>query len=466
MTEKEEKKKKPDAPESSQRMQIVLPPRFFWRAFLVLAGITLFFLLVWNINWFWRNFLALISMLTPFIVGAGLAFVIKIPMNSIERQLIRFDWLKERRGITRVFSIILSLLFVIFFLVGVITLVFPQIVQSVNMLVERMPVLVEQLAEWMEDIEFLDNYADGVRSELGGFSWGLIVEKMASFLKTGAGVFDNVLVAASSIMSGLTNTVIAFLFMLYVLAAKEKVGEHSLRLLYSFSKEKVADKITYVMHMMHENFTVFVSGTVIGAIVAGVMTFLAMVILRLPYPGMISIVIAVANLVPIIGSIIGVMIGTLVIFIVSPLQALLFLIVVIVIMQIEGNILFPKLIGKAMGLPAMWTLLAISLGGSLLGILGIWLFVPLFSSGYAILAEASAVALKKKKIDLSEKTGSRVAFDVRLNMGMSESEALACSGRKSSFKTVFKDFGQSLKRIRTKLSRKNKANDKDNDIDD
>ena len=117
MTEKEEKKKKPDAPESSQRMQIVLPPRFFWRAFLVLAGITLFFLLVWNINWFWRNFLALTSMLTPFIVGAGLAFVIKIPMNSIERQLIRFDWLKERRGITRVFSIILSLLFVIFFLV-------------------------------------------------------------------------------------------------------------------------------------------------------------------------------------------------------------------------------------------------------------------------------------------------------------------------------------------------------------
>lgn len=113
---------------------------------------------------------------------------------------------------------------------------------------------------------------------------------------------------------------------------------------------------------------------------------------------MISIVIAVANLVPIIGSIIGVIIGTLVIFIVSPLQALLFLIVVIVIMQIEGNILFPKLIGKAMGLPAMWTLLAISLGGSLLGILGIWLFVPLFSSGYAILAEASAVALKKRRL--------------------------------------------------------------------
>lgn len=459
-----EKNKKPDL-KTPQCVQVQLPPKFFWRLFLVLAALTLFFLLIWNIDWFWRNFLALLGMLTPFIVGAALAFVIKIPMNTIERQLIKNDWLCKRRGVTRVLSITLSLFFVIIFIVGIVTLVLPQIVQSVNMLVARMPALVAQVAEWMEGVEFLEPYADNVRSELGGFSWQLIAERIGSFLRSGAGIFDNVITAVNSIMSGLTNTVIAFLFMLYVLAAKEKVCEHSRRLLYSFSKEKVADKTLYVFHIMHENFTAFVSGTVIGAIIAGALTFVAMVILRLPYPGMISVVIGVASLVPIIGSIVGVALGTIIIFIVSPLQALVFLVVVIILMQIEGNVIFPRLVGKAMGLPAMWTLLAISLGGSLLGILGIWFFVPLFSSAYTLLAEASAVRLKKKQIDLREKTGAEIAFYVRTDMGMSEEEARASSRRKGSPRAVGLNFRQSLKQLRTKLSRKNKSANKDEDND-
>ena len=205
---------------------------------------------------------------------------------------------------------------------------------------------------------------------------------------------------------------------------------------------------------MHSNFTAFVSGTVIGAIVAGLLTFIAMIVLRLPYPGMVSIVIAVASLVPIIGSIVGVAIGTLIVFITSPLQALVFLIVVIILMQIEGNIIFPRLVGKAMGLPAMWTLIAISLGGSLLGILGIWFFVPLFSSGYALLAEISAVRLRKKEIDLSAKSGREVAYEVRTAMGMSSAEAKASSTRSAGTESVQQSFRQFIGSIRAKFSAK------------
>ncbi|NLC40790.1 MAG: AI-2E family transporter, partial [Clostridiaceae bacterium] len=199
MTDKDDKNKKLDA-DYPQRMQLLLPPKFFWRIFLLLAALVLFFLFIWNISWFWKNLLALLSMLTPFIVGAALAFVIKIPMNAIERQLKRIAWLLERRGLRRVFSIILSLLFVTVFVAGVFTLVMPQLVQSINMLVARMPDFVKQVADRMEDIEFLEPYAEGVREELGSFSWKLIVEKLGSFLRSGAGVFDNFFTAVSSIM--------------------------------------------------------------------------------------------------------------------------------------------------------------------------------------------------------------------------------------------------------------------------
>lgn len=453
MTDKDDKNNKPDL-DSPQRMQLLLPPKIFWRIFLLLAGLTLFFLFIWNISWFWKNLLALLGMLTPFIVGAALAFVIKIPMNSIERQLDRISWLQKRRGLSRVFSIILSLLFVTVFIAGVFTLVLPQLVQSINMLVARMPDFVKQVADWMEDVEFLEPYAEGVREELGSFSWKLIVEKLGSFLRSGAGVFDNLFTAVSSIMSGLTNSIISFLFMLYMLAAKERVGEHSRRLIYSFSRERIADKIIYVFHIMHENFTAFVSSTVVGAAVAGALTFIAMVILRLPYAGMISVVVGVSNLIPIIGSIVGVGIGTLIILIVSPIQALIFLIAAILANQIEGNILFPKLMGKVMGLPAMWSLLAISLGGSLLGIIGIWFFVPLFASAYALLAEASAVRLKKKQIDITEKVGADVAYKVRLDMGMSEEEAQAWVRKRVSPKAARDNFKKSLKRICARIFRK------------
>ena len=452
MPDKEENQKKTQQRKSLDQVQLVLPPRFFWRTFLLLAALVIFFLLIWNIDWFWRNLLALLGMLTPFIVGAALAFVIKIPMNEIERMLRRNDWLRPRRGITRVFSILLSLLFVTVFFVGLITLVLPQVVQSLNMLVDRMPALVNQVADWMEGTGFLGSYAESVRTELGDFSWDIVVDRIGDFLRTGAGVFDNVINTVRSIMSGLTNTVISFLFMIYLLAAKERLERQSRRLLYSFSKESVADKVMYVFHIMHSNFTAFVSGTVIGAVVAGLLTFIAMIVLRLPYPGMVSIVIAVASLVPIIGSIVGVAIGTLIVFITSPLQALVFLIVVIILMQIEGNIIFPRLVGKAMGLPAMWTLLAISLGGSLLGILGIWFFVPLFSSGYALLAEISAVRLRKKEIDLSAKSGREVAYEVRTAMGMSSAEAKASSTRSAGTESVQQSFRQFIGSIRAKFS--------------
>lgn len=386
-------------------------------------------------------------------------------MNAIERQLLRSDRLRSKRALSRALAIILTFLFVAVFIAGVVTLVLPQVVRSINMLVERMPALIDQAAKLMERVDFLEPYAENLRTELGDLSWGLVVTKVASFLRSGAGVLDNVMTTVNSIMSGLTNTVIAFLFLLYLLASKERVGQHSRRLLYSFVKESIADKTMYVFHIVHYNFSAFVSGTVISAIVAGLSTFIVMIILRLPNAVMVSVVIGVASLVPIIGSIVGVTIGTLVVFMVSPLQALVFLIAVIIMMQIEGNIIFPKLLGKVMGLPAMWTLLAISLGGSLLGILGIWFFVPLFSSGYALLAEASAIRLKKKQIDLSEKKGPEVAFNVRMNMGMSEAEAQACSRRKGSPKIVRQGFRQPLEKICAKLSRKKESNEKDQDND-
>lgn len=433
--------------------------RPFMRQILLLVfGCIIIFVLVSHARTLLKLLGILLRMLTPFLAGGALAFIVNIPMRGIENGLFRRVKTKRGRGIARGVSLFLAILFVIALLAGSLLLVVPQIVDSVKLLVQRLPDMVDTLADKMQQYEFLSPMGEKLRSEFSDFSWEQIFIAVENFLARGSGVFDTAISTASSIFGGLVNAVIAIMFMIYILIAKERLSRQSRRLLYAYVKEKSADRITYFLHLLHTNFYGFVRGTLIGALVIGLLTFIGMVILRLPFAGMVSVIIAVTSLVPLIGPFVGVILSTLVVLIVSPFKALIFLIFILILQQIEGNIIYPKIVGNEIGLPAMWTLLAISLGGSIYGIIGMWIAVPLFSVIYILLSETSRMRLTEKGIDSDRKTGENVALTVRTSMGMSMREALGKQRDnrrgKGFVKAIAETWNKGVGFVKRKISRK------------
>ena len=335
---------------------------------------------------------------SPFVVGAGLAFVLNVPMRGIENRLKVIKNVPLRR------TIAVLLTFVVIFLVlfAVVQLLIPQISATIQTLTERLPGFFTNLIE--KGREFLNEHPELMRwltenTDLENLDLSAFVEKGVGILGDGVTtVVIGAFTAIGNVSSGLFNAVISLVFALYCLFRKEILARQARRLSYAFLPEKFCDQAVRILRLTNTTFSNFISGQCLEALILGSLFAIAMLIFRMPYIPLVSVLVAVTALVPIVGAFAGCVLGAFFILVNDPMQALWFVVMFLVIQQFEGNVIYPRVVGKSVGLPGMWVLVAVSVGGELMGVAGMLIMIPLFSVLYTLLREISENRLAKRQI--------------------------------------------------------------------
>ncbi len=328
---------------------------------------------------------------SPFIVGGVLAFILNLPMRWYESKLLKRWKGKIANGLKRPVCMIMSLITVVLILTVVIGTVVPQVTTTLGMLGSKIPSFMEntidQLVRLTEDYPELAGYVREL--DKMQINWDTVLDSTINFLQNGVGnVLNSTVSVASSIISSVMNGVISFIFALYILAQKEKLSEQGKRIIAAFLSERAGNNILKVCSMLHKNFSNFIAGQCVEAVILGTLFVVFMSIFRMPYAFMIGVLIAFTALIPIVGAFIGCAVGAFLILIENPVLALWFIVLFLVLQQIEGNLIYPKVVGNSVGLPSIWVLMAVSVGGSLFGVAGMLFFIPLMSTFYALLRES------------------------------------------------------------------------------
>lgn len=336
----------------------------------------------------------------PFILGGAIVFVINVPMSFLEKKI--FENIKKENKAARKLARPVSLLLTIVLVVGVIALVMigviPQLTKTMGSLMINITDFIPQIKIWIRDF-FHDNreimkLVDQVQFKPDqAIRWGI------SLLGNGAGNMMNTTVSAvGSVVSGLATFFIAFSFACYVLFQKEKLHVQIRKVLFAFLPKQKADAFLKVCSLTYRTFANFLTGQCLEAVILGCMFVVTLSILRMPYALLIGVLIAFTALIPIFGAFIGCAVGSFLIFMVSPKQAIIFIIVFLVLQQIEGNLIYPHVVGESVGLPSIWVLAAVTIGGNLMGIVGMLVFIPLLSVVYTIFRKVVYQRLKKRHI--------------------------------------------------------------------
>lgn len=346
-----------------------------------------------------------LNILTPFILGGAIAFVLNVPMNFVQRHLFDEERIKKRKVLqkmARPVSMILVLIAVFGIVAIVMFILIPQLGETFANLGRSIQAFIPQIQEWAARL-FNDNkeIMDTVNNL--EFDWNKIMDTGINFFKNGAGsVVDSTITAAKSIVSGLTTFFIAFVFAIYILLQKEKLGVQAKKVLFAFVRRGRAEATVEVLSLTYNTFSSFLTGQCVEAVILGSMFAVSMTILKLPYALLVGVLIAFTALIPIFGAFIGCGVGAFLIFMVDPMKALIFVVLFLVLQQIEGNLIYPHVVGNSVGLPSIWVLAAVSIGGSLMGVVGMLIFIPIVSVVYALFREIVYLKLKKNQIDPKE----------------------------------------------------------------
>ena len=343
----------------------------------------------------------------PFVLGGAIAFVLNVPMNFIQRHLFPEDKIEKRKVIKKL-ARPLSMLIVLFCVIGIIVLVMfvliPQLGNTFSNLGNSIQAFIPKIQKWADTL-FHDNKEIMNWVNHLEFDWNKIMNAGINFLKNGAGsVLDSTIMAAKSIVSGIATFFIAFVFAIYILLQKEKLSIQAKKVLFAFVRKGRAEATLEVLSLTYNTFSSFLTGQCVEAIILGCMFVITMSILRLPYALLVGIVIAFSALIPIFGAFIGCIVGAFLIFMVDPIKALIFIILFLILQQIEGNLIYPHVVGSSVGLPSIWVLAAVSIGGSLMGVVGMLIFIPIVSVVYALFREVVYLKLKQRKIDPADIT--------------------------------------------------------------
>ena len=343
----------------------------------------------------------LFGILSPFVIGGAVAFVLNIPMRAFEEKLLG-SWRGRSAGkVKRPVSMILALVAVVLIIAVVIGTVVPQVAATAAEVGRKIPAFTDEI---IEELEQLTNRYPQLKEQVNKLealemNWDNILNSIFDFLKNGAGdVLNSTVTMASGIISGVVNAVISFIFALYILSQKENLSDQGRRIISAYLPEAVGAKLLEICSLLYRNFSSFITGQCLEAVILGTMFVISMTLFQMPYALMVGVLIAFTALIPIVGAFIGCAVGTFLILIDNPLQALWFVILFLVLQQVEGNLIYPKVVGNSVGLPAIWVLMAVSVGGSLFGVSGMLLFIPLMSSGYALLRESVNKRNRGKKV--------------------------------------------------------------------
>lgn len=370
---------------------------------LLIVFAVLFYICVQKINSVAAGVMFVWHLVFPFILGGAIAFILNVPMHALENRI--FGKLKEKgkaKKIARPASLALSILFVIIVIWIVLVVLIPEIGSTFTSLSRQIEVAIPKMEQWLTETfqnnDLIEEQINTLFSSLE-FNWDRIIETGIDFLKNGAGnVLGTTFSVAMTLINSIMNFVIAFVFACYILLQKEKLSVQVRKVLYAFLPGKVVRQIMKIASLSYTTFSNFVTGQCLEAVILGTMFFVVMTILRFPYALLVGVVIACTALIPIFGAFIGCVVGAFLILVVNPMRAVAFVILFLVLQQIEGNLIYPHVVGSSVGLPSIWVLVAVTVGGNLMGVVGMLVFIPLSSILYALLRQTVHKRLKERKI--------------------------------------------------------------------
>ena len=352
------------------------------------------------------------GIISPFILGGAIAFILNVPMNYIQKNLFEKNkYFQTEKGkklrdkLENTVSLVITIFLVISILAVVIFVVVPQLGKTFVTLKRNIEVFIPKI---MADIATLFENNPQILGELNGLqldwnqlNWDNILTTIIDFFRHGAGsVLGSTYQAAKGIVSGMATFFIAFVFACYILLQKKKLAVQIRKVMYAYLKTEQVEKILDVCSLTYKTFSSFLTGQCMEAVILGTMFFVTMGLLKFPYALLVGMLIAVTALVPIFGAFIGCAVGVFLIVMVSPVKALAFIVLFLVLQQIEGNLIYPHVVGNSVGLPSMWVLVAVTLGSSLMGIVGMLVFIPITSVIYSLLRRSVYARLEQKKIKL------------------------------------------------------------------
>ncbi len=356
----------------------------------ILLIITFTVVLIWGIynHKLLLNYLGSVyALIRPFVIGLCMAYVVNVIMRPIERMWMKAlskckgKWVKKLK---RPICLLLSILLIIGIILAVVFLIMPELSDSVSSLVSMIPSYAAEIEGWWDALSArLVKY--GV--DLPRFSFE--PDKLIDFLKDGGtAVINTTLSATTSIVTAVINFVLALVFSVYVLAQKETLKRQSEKVLARIMKPERKKKLIALLALVNRTFTNFITGQLTEAVIIGALCFIGMAIFSMPYAPAISVLVGFTALIPVFGAFIGTAIGAFLILLVKPIQALWFIVFIIVLQQFEGNLIYPKVVGKSVGLPGIWVLVAVTIGGNAMGVIGMLISVPLCSVLYVLARNA------------------------------------------------------------------------------
>lgn len=381
----------------------------FKHGLLFVGAVALIFVILFNFNSALRVAKAGVAIIKPLIVGCCAAFILNVPMRGFEKLFERMQKnakYKLKQRAIEIISLILTIIAVILLIFIVCIVVIPRIGESVvslyNTVMAGYPKLLTQIEEFGIEADFISNWVEKLN-----------VSQIASTLKDNAQkIFDTVTSTASSVAGVVFNAVTGVVLAIYILSNKRKLARQVKRLLYAFLNKNIADRVCGVAQLASDTFSGFIAGQAKECCILCLMFLVVLGVFGYPFAGVISLVIAVLAVVPYVGAFVGCAVGVLLLLMVlPPIKVLWFVVIFLVVQQIENQLVYPKVVGKSVGLPPMWTLLAALTGGKMFGLIGLLFFIPFTSVIYTILQINMRKRLKNKNIVVAEKCGSLISYD-------------------------------------------------------
>lgn len=351
------------------------------------VGVSLFLLFLCITYWsYFESFAGkLLAAATPLLIGCVIAYIINILMSFYEKHYFpkakKSFLIKSRRPVCMLIAFITLILIVVL----LVRLVIPELIASVELLIARTPSMINRVLTWLEESEIIN---EELVNSLESIDWKSKIEQIISVLTTGvSSVMGTAISFISGVFSGIVTALFALIFSIYLLIGKEKICNQFNRIMYRYMRTNICAKIKHVVSVLNDCFHKYIVGQCTEALILGVLCTVGMLILKIPYATMTGAVIAFTALIPVAGAYIGAGIGAFMILTVSPMKAIIFLVFLVVLQQLEGNLIYPRVVGSSMGLPAIWVIAAVTVGGGIFGVAGMLIGVPLAAAVYRLISE-------------------------------------------------------------------------------
>lgn len=366
--------------------------------------------LFYNLPVLWSMFLALLGMIQPFLIGLSIAFIVNIPMRRIEALIAR---LPLGPKMTRVLAMLISFAIIFAFMFVTFAVIIPNVITSLQIFIRATPDVLRSARAYVQHADWLGSLKESINDAINQVINNVNNLTLQEFINTYFQGVDlqalisqfaqNILTQLGSVLNITVSALVSFIFSIYAIMSKEKLSRAAKRIIYTFLSERHADTVMYVSYTAFDSFYNFFTGQFLEAILLGIMNYIGMKLLGLEYSLMISLMTMMGALIPLVGAFLAGVLGALMLLTISPIHAATYLVYLVCLQQLEGNIIYPRVVGQQTGLPGMLVLLAVIVGAASFGIVGMFLFVPLVSTVHTILTDYTDRRIAEKHLNLERK---------------------------------------------------------------